>query len=341
MTLHSEQSARVTLSLMQQATWGTRLVDGSMLYSYPMRSANPGKRLINFFNNQDEIGKGHSFPTRLDVETYDYTRRLEFDLDTFTLGWACAFAMGDYAVTGPTDSAYTHTNLLSLLADDDGQLPFTTIVEELDSDGGYYPDIVVEGFDISGTIGQRPVLGIDLVGSGRKVALGAFAHPTLASANFLKWTGLTPSWGEAGSEVSIADRLRSFKFSVKNNLDVTNAYIAGAGGYKGQCLYGLKRDVTLELTFVRSGVTEITALEAYTEMGAILAFEGGNIGAGSTPHAATITMPSIQIIDVEPSFDAKLGLYTPTLVPLYDSDSQGPVSIEVVNDVAAYLTSEA
>lgn len=340
MTIHSETAVNVTLSRQKQGTWGTRLVDGSLTQRLPMKAANVGQQIIKLFTDKDEIGKGHSDATRTEIDGYDYKRRLEYPLDSWIAAWAGAFGLGKITSGDVSDSAYTHTCLRSLRADDNGQLPFTTIVEENDGDDWYRNDIVVGGFDLSGQIGQRPVIGIDVVGSGEEADASAFSTPAMAAADPLLLTGCQFQFGVAGALADLSSRLRSFKIAHLNNLDEANAYTPNCGSYKSQCLYGDDRPASLEFTIVRSGVTELTQMKAQTALQAVFTFTGALIGSSST-HKLTITFTSLKIEDVGISFDAKRELFTVKPVLLHTTNDQGVMKWVVVNDTAGFAVAEA
>ena len=341
MTIHSETNVNVTLAAQKAATWGTKLVDGSLTQRLPLLSSDVGKQAPMFYNDAEEVGKGHADPTRLDIEGHEYSRSLNYHLEAWLAAWVGAFGLGKITSAGPTDSAYTHTCLRSLRSDDNGQLPWTTIVEENDSDDWYRNDIVVGGFELSGQIGQRPTLKIDVVGSGKEEDASAFSTPAFATANLLKLTGLQFQFGVAGALVDLSSRLRTFKISHNNNLDVGNSRSPGCGLYAAQCLYGDQRPASLEFTVIRSGVTELTQLKAATQLQAVFTFTGGLIGAGATAHSLTITFTALKIEDVDITFDNKRELFTVKPALFYTAADQGQMKWVVVNGTAGFAVAEA
>jgi len=342
MTVSSGYDQKVVLSPYIQGNWGTRLVDGSLTKSYPLKTPQPLEITPKWEDDGEEAGKGHEWLTRQDLEYWDTRLPLQFDLDAWMAAWIGAFGLGSASEAGPgEDSEYTHTCLFSDPDTVDRQNPYTSAVIYQPDQELYVPDLCVASFELAGQMKQRPTLSCQLVGSGRTSDASAFSFPSLSAADFLRMSGLQFQLGESGSLVNVSSKLRTFTLSVSNNLREDDGYAPGCGNYRSRLRYG-KRELTFTFTLERpSGTTYKDFIEANTELQAVLTFTGAQIGAvGPAYYTLTITLEKGYLKAIPKAYEEMHEVINVEWTPIYNSDDQGPIKWAVVNTEAEFLKAE-
>ena len=340
MTTNREDAVRLLWSVYKQATWGTKLVDGSLTtLCFPMLAANLADQKKNYRSDEGDIGKGVEGATSLILDTCDFKRKVDYLLSAEMAGLILSLALGQ-STPAAHDTAWDHTMMMMLPAEAANQLPFTTICQFANGINKYFADVVVADFEISGKIGDWAKLSANLIGSGRADDC-ELDYPDLAAVNYLRWTGLRFELGEAGKLAIENSRLQDISLKFNGDVQDKERYKAGCGLFGADALFGKNRKIEFSFSLRRDALVDLDAFNAQTELQAVLTFTGAMIGKTQIPYELAITIPRFLYSDIARSFESKDEVVKPTIVPLYDEDSQGFLTAVLTTDVAAYLAAES
>lgn len=245
------QALEIGLSIDKQADIST----ASTTFLH-MEKTNEDITSVNYATVNDAafIGKGNEFISDHGVFPVSQTpsNRIEFWGDATFLIWSLAYAMGDVQeATG----LYT---IQSLVPGTSLQLPYATIVEQLDESGSAaidnaYLGCCVEDVTISMNSGPGPEsvkVTTNWIGSGKYTSPSSVSLPDLSTNHFL------PSSSAAltviGVDYVAATTIESVTIGIKNNLLEKDGFFPGSGtqngaSVRGRLEYGV-RQYTLEFT---------------------------------------------------------------------------------------------
>ncbi len=312
--------------------------DVDLTLAYPFKGPDILEHTPEIIPDVDDIGKGHEWPTRQELERWDTKLKRSFDLTSFMAGWIGAFGLGAVnSALVSTSLAYEHTCKFSDPAVDNHQLPIATVVERLSSGiKRKVRDLVVSDFTIEGSGKNRLSLEMNLVGSGFK-EVSTLTMPTLTAGKFLRMSGTTLQVGIAGSEVDVSSRLKKWTLKVSNNLFEEDGYYPGSGLYRGRCLYGKRKvDFNFALELEESDDVGLDHLESGQELKAILSTTGDLI-EDTSYHQLILTIPKLKYSLVPIGIEDQKQVYSLECNVFYDSGISGPIELKVTNTQASYL----
>lgn len=328
------------LSPFKQGAFATKLVDGSLTTRYNLLSSTPVNRKAVWHKDDAEVGKGHEYVSRQEAERWGTDWAFESEFDAWMAAWGFSLGLGAAAVSGPVDSAYTHTLLMSVPDTVNRQNPVTTIVEDRDGEKRYYYDLAMNDIELAGGVGERPKIRGNLIGSGRYTDAAAFSLPAASAPMFLRNGGLGVQWGESASLVDVSARIKKYSIKVDNALLADDGYYPGQGLYRGRLEYSSARKISLTMTMRRDAAVELDFYEAVTELKTVFTFTGTDvIGAGTNP-SAVITVQKLYIDDITPNYEEGREMVDVVCQPLYYSTDGGPLKIVIVNAANGFLKSE-
>ncbi len=327
-------------SSKKQSAYGTALADGDLTLAYPFRGPDILERKPDLATDEDEMGRGHEWPTAQEVERWDCKLKRNFDVTSFMAAWAGAFGLGQVSTNQPdpvgNPTVYEHTGLFSDPDTSGHQNPAATVVEKLSSGiKRKIKDLTVDKFIISGEGRNRLQLELILAGSGQ-VEDSSLSMPALTTGSFLRMSGTKLEIGISGAEVDVSSRLRQWTLRVDNGLQLQDGYYPNSGLYRGRCLFG-RRKASLSLTLdLDAGSTELDYLENNQELKAILTAEGETI-SGSYKHKLVITIPKLRYRTALIAEEGHKLVYRLDCNLFYDSSLSGPLELKVTNTQSSYL----
>jgi len=333
-------------STKKQSNYGTEIIDGDLTLAYPFKGPDILERPPEIITDEDQVGAGHEFLTRQDTERWDAKLKRNFDLTSMMAAWVAVFGLGKVvSALVSTSLAYQHDIEFSDPATVGNQNPVTTIVELLHSGiKRKISDLAISDFTISGDGKNRLQLEANLVGSGSK-AVSSLTMPSLTVGDFLRMSGggitdpigVKFKIGVAAAEVDVSSRLRSFSLKIDNDLQLDDGYYPGTGLYRGRCLYGVRKpEFSFTLDAKAGEKVEHDHLESGQELKAILTVVGSIIEE-TYYHQLKITIPKLKYRDIKVGIEDGKQVYTIDSNLFYDSGSNGPLTIQVINTQASYL----
>lgn len=321
----------------KQSAYGTKIPDVDLTKAYPFLGPDMLERTPEIMTDEDEVGKGHEYPTSQEIELWDTKLKRSFYLTTDMAGWIIAFGLGAISsAQQAATTAYEHTGTpMSPAAS--LQLPVTSVVEQQTSGiKQLIRDLLINDFAISGEIGKRLMLETNLVGSGY-VEDSTLSMPSLSAGSFLRMRGLTFQIGPSGSEVDESARVKKFEFKWENNPDLEDGYYPGSGLYRGRCELGSPRKASLNFTLLMDqNTTHKDHLENNDYLAAIITAQGALIES-TYYHNLTITLPRLAYTALPIGVEGNKLAYNVECNVFYDATSGWPVEIKVMNTETAYL----
>lgn len=323
-------------SLDAQSAYGTAVSDEDIDQCSPLNEPELAKEDLAYEDDSDEVGKGVEWATEQDLERRDTSLNWSGNATSRMAAWIAAFGLGTCAsAQQEATAAYKHTLKFSVPNTTGRQNPVTTIVE-MDGAGQQlaYRDMAVESFGFSGKFNERVKFESAWRGSGYTAA-NTISQPTLARGSFLRMRGGQLQLGESASLVDETDRWKEFSLKVNNSLMADDGYVPGSGLYRGRCHHG-KRSVELQLKIIAESTVERAAIEANTELKAVLTFTGAVIES-TYYHDMTITMEKLKYKVAGRDLSDNRMVYTLDCLGLYNASDNGPLKIEVTNTDTYYL----
>lgn len=187
-------------------------------------------------------------------------------------------ALGSKAVSGPTDSAYTHT--FTVQDANASMKTLTVLLEQAGEVTERYAGCVVNTLNLE-CADDYAKLTAELI--------GGFPDTSTLSETFAQFTeynygDYTAKFGTSLSNAggASATPLKGFTLNINNNVLVDEAFLSGAvtpvaGGFVAGRL-----QITGSYTLHFNGTTELDKYKALTKNALIISFVGGLIGATST-----------------------------------------------------------
>lgn len=191
--------------------------------------------------------------------------------------YALSLALGGVSSSGVSDSAYTHT----FIVNNTNATPRTATVTV--KEGGIqtvqYLNCVCDSlsFEVSDDYAKA---SIDLIGGfpGTDTISESFANETeFAYHNYTAKFGTSLSAAAGNS----ATPLKSFKFNIKNNVQLDEAFLSGANTITAGNLVNGRLQITGSYSLHFSDATELAKYQANTKNALIVTFTGALIGSTS------------------------------------------------------------
>jgi len=337
----------VGFSPKKQSAFGNGLTDTDITLAHPFIGNDIVDRTIDKYDNKEEYGKGHEYPTTQNNLVSDTKASRNFEASSLILGWAFAFACGQVTTIQPDDvgspNVYEHTFKLS---DIDNpavgiQLPATTIVEKLNSfQQKKFRDMVVSEISLSGKTKEQLKLGMQLVGSGHWEA-NSMVLPALAQVSFLRMADVVITVGAK----DISAEAMEFEFSHKNNLAEDKGYHPGSGyliaddsnspQIRGH-LVCEKRETALKFKVLLND----SDLENFAENNlekAISIVAEGNVIENTYKHKLELNFPKAFLKFTKVGVDGSLYVYDVEVSVAWDDTENTPFIAKVINNVPSYL----
>lgn len=316
----------LVLSAARQAAWNTASPDAALTQRQRFDGAAILDRTTTRRSDQGYAGKGTSFATNGQVTSID-TKLDGFkaELSPWLAGWLAAFLMGTDTVTGDA-SPYTHVCTF----DETTRTAVPTTIYMEDTADIHYkcPDMCIS--DLTLTIPDIGAISAEMtmMGTGRQV-IGSLESgvPALAAETYLLGSDASLT---LGGDVLIG-RHMSTTFKLDNQLVVHKA--------PGGSLYGI---------FVRKGTPKFsinTTIAAKDTDDIYSLFENDTasdfelvINSGAAAQL-TISIPAMHLKTTKLGFDGDMEVWQieGDETTCYDVGGVSPVTLTLVNSVAAYL----
>jgi hypothetical protein len=324
------KSARnLVLSLNKQLAWNTPLADAALT----QRMRFDGSAIVELAQTRRSdlayAGKGTAFATNGQVTMWDAKlSNLKGEGSSWLLGWLFAFLMGTDTVVGA--GPYTHT--FDFDETTRTAVPTTVYVEDTEAIKFKCPDMCVN--DLTITINDMGAIGVEtnLVGTGRQV-MGAMVAgpPALAADAYVLASDVVPTIGPVGAGAAITGRMMSATLKFENQLTPHRAM--GSGTYA---------------TFVRKGnpkfsFTATIAAKDTDDVDTLFQNDTASVlslaaNSGATAQF-TATYPAVHLKSTKIGFDGDMVVWQieGDESTCFDAAGTPPVTVSVVNSVAAYL----
>ena len=190
-----------------------------------------------FENDAAEVGKGHEFISQTFPSHYDVANRLEKYASAEFVTWACAFGLGNVAVTG-SGAPYTYT----IVPIDPGttlELPYFSIVEQVAEGGGsavdnLYVGCAIEDWTYQFSYGPGRAsskMTVNWVGSGLVTSPSGITVPAVTLENNMLAASMALTVN--GVDYVGSKRILSGSIGWKNNLLLNAGFFPGSGMQNG------------------------------------------------------------------------------------------------------------
>lgn len=330
--VQSKTLRNLVLSANKQASWGETMADTYLT----RRQRFDGSAVLDLGQTRRDdsnyAGRGSFFATNGQVTHWgSKVSGLKAEVSDWLAGWLCAMTFGADVVTGT--GPYTHT----FNYDQTTRTSVATCLYVEDTADLHYklPDMCMN--DLTLTISEIGAIMADwnMVGTGLYVA-GSMASgpPALSSETYILGSDCVPQWGPTGSLATLTGRVANATVKWDNQLQPVNA--PGLGLYSSFVRKGKPKfsfDVTIRSTTPDDVFTNFLA-DAST---------GLTLTANSGASAQLIiTLAAAHLKAAKLGFDGDMNIWQLSYdeTTAFQSGSTLPVSVQVVNGVAAYLAAE-
>lgn len=330
----------------KQSAYGTGVGDADLTEAHPFIGDDNVEVVTEKYDDREEFGKGHEFPTQQHNLVADTRLKRSFEASSRMLAWALAFLAGDITTTQPdgTGAPNTYQHVIKPMDIDDSgvgkQLPVTTIVEALTSfRKRKFRDMLVKSVTLKGELKKQLQLELELVGSGHYED-STLSMPTPASSSFLRMADVTFTIGSD----DVSAKLISFEFKHDNELAEDLGYHPGSGyldatsgapQIRGK-LEVTKRGVTLKARVLMEAETLDGYQKANTEKAITIVAEGATIES-TYKHKLTLEMPVSWLKATPIAREGNLMVYDIEFNVGWSESDSAPWKATIINDVASYL----
>ena len=282
-----------------------------------------------FENDAAEVGKGNEFISQTFPSHYDVANRIEKYASAEFVTWACAFGLGNAAVTGT--GPYTYT----IVPIDPGttlELPYFSIVEQVPEGGGsavdnMYVGCAVEDWTYQFTYGpgrSSSKMTVNWVGSGLVTSPSGITVPAVTLENNMLAASMSLSVN--GVDYVAGKRILSGTVGWKNNLLLNAGFFPGSGMQNGLQVRGRMeigaRVPTFQFTArLLSGSTEYNTLVNQTTGTATLSVQH------DANNSVTFTFPQMAFQVAENAEADGIVAVTVTGAPQYNSTQNTVMSV--------------
>jgi len=253
MTLPGYEAQRVlemqwAFSSKKQSDYDTRVVDGDLTMSHPVREVRPAEITKETRSDREAVGKGHEFATDLWEVARSLALTRVVDGSSYILGWLLAFTMGKVATDqpDPTYAPNTYRHKFTFFDPDTegtAQMPVTTIVEKVAAATAlkrYLLSMAISGLTITAEGFEHLSASADLIGSG-KTEDSTLSMPAIPSVSYLTSNNAVILLGDAAE--NITTRIRSWSITLGNDPKEARGYFPSSGLYRGRLEVGVRSAV--------------------------------------------------------------------------------------------------
>jgi len=232
-------------SSKKQSDFDTKVADGSILLTHPVREVNPAEVTKEFRSDRDTYGKGHEFATDMWQVAQDVRKTINVDGSTYMLGWLLAFALGKVVTTQPdgTNCPNTYQHVCTFFDPDvagTAQLPVTTVVEKVSAAANlkrYLESMALSSLTISAEGFEHLNATSEWIGGG-KVSASTTTIPALPTVEYLTSNEAVFKLGD--SLETVTTRVRSWSVAINNNPREARGYFPSSGQYRGRLEIGAR-----------------------------------------------------------------------------------------------------
>lgn len=318
------------LSLSKQTAWNTALADAALTYRQRFDGGAVLEQKITRRSDIGYAGKGTAFATNGQITSYDTDLSgFKAELSPWLAGWLFAFLMGKETVTGEA-APYTHT-----IAFDESTrtaVPTTLYLEDTEDVKYKVPDFAIN--DVTLTISDVGAIMAEMTGMGTgRMILGALgtALPVAPTETYLLNSDAVLTFGPVGAPVPFIGRHMSTTFKAENQLTVHRG--------PGSGLYGIfvrkgNPKFSISSTFAAKDTDDVYALFANNTASVFTL----NVNSGAQAQLQ-ISVPQTQLKTTKLGFDGDMVVWQVEAdeTTCYQAAGVPPVTIQVINAVAAYL----
>ncbi len=319
----------LALSTLRQAAWNGPLADAALTRVQRF----DGTAVIDFEterrSDKEYSGKGSWFATNGQITTQGIkVSGLKSELSPWLAGWLFSFGLGKDLVTGSA-APYTHT--CSFDQSTRQAVPTTAFLQDTDDLVYKVQDLAVSDFTL--TISDKGSVTADysLLGTGRYTPGALATAPTVPDEEYLLGSDADFQWGDVGAPVSKLGRHMTTTFKVDHQLIAHRATGIGLNAAfirKGDPKFSLQSTIAAIDTddvFTRYINNTQTAI-------AIPIVSGDDA-------QLTINVPAANLKTTKMGFDGDMTIWNIELdeTTCYQAAGVQPITVSVVNDVAAYL----
>jgi hypothetical protein len=327
-----KKSARLlVLAPNRQAAYGTGLIDAKLTAGWLQRFDGSGVFDMTPSKRSDkDMAKGTEFATNEQTTGWDTKFGFKCDADARVLGWALALLFGKETVTGSA-SPYTH----SMSFDESTTQAVATSIWLQDTSAIARVLVDMAMSDVTITIPARGPLTLEtnLIGTGRWTDHALTSVPALDQPTYVLGSDCALQLGPVGSPASMVGRLMSG--TIKASTGVMNHTAPGAGLYGVFPRTGLRK-FSFDVTIAAKDTDDIsTLLEQDTQIA--LTF---TVNSGAAAQLV-ISFPAVNLTANKMGFDGNMIVWQLSAdenTCLY-SGANPPISAQVINGIASYLTS--
>lgn len=336
-------------SSKKQSDFDTKVADGSITMTHPVREVNPAEVSKEFRSDKDTYGKGHEFATDIWQVAQDVRKTINVDGSSYMLGWLIAFALGKVVTTQPdvTNCPNTYQHACTFFDPDTeatAQLPVTTIVEKVTGAANlkrYLESMALSSLTISGEGFEHLNAVAEWIGGG-KVTASALTMPDLPTVSYLTSNFATVKLGD--TEEAVTTRVRSWSVAINNNPKEDRGYFPSSGMYRGRLEIGAR-------TVVPSLVIDLDATSdfyddfiANTQLALEILCEGDVAESApcTTKHTLKLEFPRLKYTALPIEESDGVFTYAVTFSEesvLYNASDTPPLfQATVINKTVSYLT---
>jgi hypothetical protein len=326
----------LVLSPYIQPAWNTALADAKMTYRQRFDGAAVLERTITRRSDIDYAGKGTAFATNGQITAYDTKfTGLKHEATAWLAGYYLSLLMGQETVVGTTDgedtvAPYTHT----FTFDESTRTAQKTTVYVEDTEDMHYmvPDMAVD--EVTITINDIGAIMIEssLIGTGYWTEHTLDSVPDAPAETYLLNSDAALTFGPVGETASFIGRHMNTTLKLQNQCVL---HRAPGGGLYGIFVRKGNPKFSLSTTFAAKDTDDIyTLFQNDTACDYELAVNSGD------DSQLTVSIPAMHLKT------AKLGLDGDMVVWQVENDETTnyqaagtpPITVAVVNSLAAYLT---
>lgn len=323
----------LVLSLNRQAAWNAALADAALTRRPRFDSSAVMERTISRRSDQQYAGKGSSFASDGQITTYD----TKFDgfkgeLSASMAGWMLAFLMGTDAVTGAA-SPYTH----SLTFDESTRTAIPTTIYCEDTEDLKYkcPDMCVDSVTL--TISEIGAIEFELamLGTGYQLAGAMQTVPAPDTNTYLLGSDAALTFGPTGGTSSFVGRHMKTVLKLENQLAVHKAPGGGLYGLfvrKGSPKFSIQTTIAAKDTDDVYGIFNNDTECAFTL----------NVNSGAAAQL-NVSIPKTHLKTTKLGLDSDMIVWNLEAdeTTCYQAAGTPPITLQVINADAAYLTTPA
>jgi hypothetical protein len=328
-----KEARNLVLSASSQSAWQGALLVASMT----QRQRFEGTAVLEMIQSRRSdlaySGKGTAFATNGQVTSWDSKfTGFKAELSPWLAGWLFGFLMGTDTVVGSA-SPYTHTFNFDETTRE--AVPTTIYLEDTAAVKYLCPDMCVNDVTLNISDIGAIMAEMSMVGTGRQTMGALGTVPSLPTESYILGSDAALTFGPVGAPVSFIGRHMSTTLKLENQLTV---HKAPGGGVYGIFVKKGNPKFSISTTIAAKDTDDVyTLFQNDTASSYSLSV---NSGAAAT---LTIAIPQMHFKTTKLGFDGDMVVWQieGDESSCYDLAGVSPITVTVVNVVAAYLTGAA